>query len=97
MTHVGAARRAARSSWPSGCDRSSVTVRLLRPSSFHHRPTPSLVGPCPRGGSAARVLDLDHVGAEVAEQRGGERPGEQRRDVEDPEAFERRGRFGRHS
>ena len=37
---------------------------------------------------AARVLDLDHVGAEVAEHRGGERPGEEGGDVEDLESLE---------
>ena len=46
---VAASRR--RVSRPPGVDRSRVMVRLLRPSSFHHRPTPSLSGPWPREGS----------------------------------------------
>ena len=66
-------------------------MRLLRPSSFHHRPTPSLAGPWPREGSGLRgVLDLDHLGAEVAEHGGGERPGEEGGEVEDAEAVEGR-------
>src|SRR5215469_1295002 len=41
------------SSWPSDVDRSSVTVHLLRPSIFHHRPWPSFTCPCVRSGSPA--------------------------------------------
>ena len=74
-----------------------MTARLLREITFHHRPTPSFVAPVQPDGVAARVLDLDDVGAEVAEHRRGQRSGEQRRHVEDTEAFERRGWFGRHS
>ena len=43
-----------RTAAPASCDRSRVTVRLLRPSTFHHSPTPSLSGPCPRAGSGRR-------------------------------------------
>ena len=45
---------------------------------------------------AARVLDLDHVGAEVAQHRGGERPGEEGGDVEDLESLESACRRGSH-
>ena len=54
----------------------------------------------PRRTPGARVvaavgpLDLDHVGAEVAEQHGGERPGEHAREVRDEESVERRHRPG---
>ena len=39
------------SSWPSGVDRLSVTARLLRAITFHHRPCPSRFQPCVRAGS----------------------------------------------
>ena len=69
-----------------------MIVRLLRPSVFHHRSTPSRAGPCPRAGvGPARVLDLDDVGAEVTEERRGQRPGEQRRRVEDAQSGQRTG------
>ena len=42
-----------------------------------------------RGIGLAGVLDLDDVGAEVAEDRGGERAGEQGGDVDDPHPGER--------
>lgn len=43
-----------RISRPPGVERSSVMFRLLRPRSFHHRPTPSFDGPWPRDGSGLR-------------------------------------------
>lgn len=49
---------ASRISWPCGLDRSSVAVRLLRPSVFHHRPTPSLDAPCPRAASGWRGCSI---------------------------------------
>ncbi len=42
-----------------------------------------------RGVRFPRMLDLDHVGAEVAEEGGGEWPGEQGRDVEHAHAVQR--------
>lgn len=53
ITSVPAASRSS-TSRPPGVDRSRVRLRLLRPSSFHHRPMPSFVGPCPREGSGLR-------------------------------------------
>ena len=90
---AGSSRSARRRARPGGSssvralgpDRSRVTVRLLRPSVFHHR----LTVPAGRGRGrrpARRVLDLDDVGAEVAEERRRERSGEQRRGVDDPHA-----------
>src|SRR5437764_11141123 len=35
---------------------------------------------------AARRLDLDHLGAEVGEDRGGERPGHEHREIHHPDA-----------
>ena len=68
---------------PSGRERLMVTVRLLRPSVFHHRPTPSRDGPWVRAASGPRrVLDLDDVGTEVAEEGRRQRSGEQRRGVD---------------
>ena len=90
ITSAVAARR-RRVSRPPGVERSRVMVRLLRPSSFHHRPTPSFDGPWPRDGSGfVRVLDLDDLRAEVAEHGGGERAGEEGGEVEDAEAGEGR-------
>src|SRR5262249_3699647 len=40
---------------------------------------------------AARMLDLQHLGAEVAEQRRGERAGDDGREIDDPDALERAG------
>ena len=83
-----AASRSNRSA-PSGRDRLIVTVRLLRPSVFHHSPTPSL-GPVGAGGvRLGRMLDLHHLGTEVAEERRRQRPSEQRRRVDHPHARER--------
>src|SRR5437773_7635272 len=42
----------------------------------------------PGGIGLPRMLDLGHVRAEVAEERPGERAGEQRRDLDDAEALE---------
>src|SRR6266850_4471250 len=40
-------------------------------------------------GIAARLLDLDHLGAEVGEDRRGERPRHEHREVDDADAGER--------
>ena len=42
-------------------------------------------------GRAPRRLDLDDLGAHVAEQAPGERPGDQRADLDDPDAVQRAG------
>ena len=44
--------------------------------------------------AAARRLHLDHLGAEVGQDRGAERPGEEARQVEDADAGERAHRYG---
>src|SRR5262249_34837871 len=44
--------------------------------------------------AALRRLHLDHLGAEVAQDRGAERPGEEARQVEDTDAGERAHRQG---
>ena len=44
--------------------------------------------------AAARVLDLDHIGAEVAEDLAAQGAGEDGRDVEDPQALQWRGVLG---
>src|SRR6266581_1912007 len=43
----------------------------------------------PAPGIAARRLDLDHPGAEVGEDRGGERPRDEHREVHHPDTQER--------
>ncbi len=48
------------------------------------------------GVAASRVLDLDHVGSEVAQQRAGERPGHHVAEVEDANVRQRPGPVGRH-
>ena len=60
-------------------------------------PVAVLARPVPaRGIGPARVLELDHVRAEVAEQHPGERRREQRRRLDDPDPVERpRGHGGR--
>ena len=67
---VGPARPAAgRASRPSGCERSSVTSRLLRAERLEPEPDAVLARAVPaRGVGARRVLDLDHVRAVVAEE-----------------------------
>ena len=70
-------------------------MRLLRLISFHHSGTPSLAAAVAAHAVAGgRVLDLDHVGAEVAEDLAAQRPGEDRRDVEDPQSCQRGRRGG---
>lgn len=51
ITTSAVAASRSRVARPPGRDRSRVIARLLRPSTFHHRPTPSFAGPCPRDGS----------------------------------------------
>ena len=88
-TSARSARR-RKMSRPSGCERSSVTSRLLRPSVLNQSPTPSLRrAVAARRVGTARVLDLDHVRAVVAEQHPGERRGEERRRLDDADALER--------
>ena len=82
--------RSRKTSRASGDDRSSVTARLLRPIVFHHSPMPFLLWPWPRDASGrARVLDLDDVGAEVAQVRRRERAGKQGRRLDDLHTGER--------
>jgi hypothetical protein len=47
--------------------------------------------------AGARVLDLDHVGAVVAEDLAAQRSGQDRRHVEDAQTFERHPRTHRSS
>ena len=62
-------------------------MRLLRLISFHHSGTPSLLSAVPAHVVARdRVLDLDHVGAEVAQDLAAQGPGEDRRHVQNPNA-----------
>ena len=90
---AGAARRA-----PSGADRLSVTSRLLRPSTFHHRPTPSLPGPWPRDGSGWRGCSTLITSAPKSPRNGaGERPGEQRREFDDLDPVQRLRRADRRA
>ena len=64
-------------------------ARLLRVTIFHHSATPSLTAPQLRRRVAARVLDLDHVGAVVAQVHRGGGAREQRGAVEHPQARQR--------
>ena len=87
---VGCRRRA----WPSaarpGSDlRSSTTERLPRLSGTKKRPTPARDRHHLPVGVATRRLDLDHLGAELGEQRPGERPGHVLRHLDHAHALER--------
>ena len=64
-------------------------MRLLRLISFHHSGTPSLLRPWPRMLSPGRMLDLDHVRAEVTEDLAAQRSGEDRGHVQDPQSCQR--------
>ena len=73
------AARSAAISWPSGSRRLSATRALV---AGQDRPPQAVVvvsqpAPVAHRVAVARRLDLDHVGAEVAQQRAGERAGEQ--------------------
>ena len=82
-TAAGPRRRAA-------SDRSSVDRALVAAERLPPQVDAVLRGSVAAGGvGPRRVLDLDDVGAEVAEERRGQRPGEQRRRVDDAEAGER--------
>ena len=66
---------------------------LLRDCTGHHNDAALVAGLAPlaqRVGLAGR-LDLDHLGAHVAEQPAGERAGEQRPELDHPHARERAG------
>ena len=82
---------------PGSVRRSIATDRLLRAMAGHQRLRPSTVTPHPRIGSpvpgGSTLIDL---GAEVAEQLAGERTGDERAELEDAQAGERRagGRIG---
>ena len=93
-------RRPARAAAPAppGVPRSSVIARLLRAITFHHRPWPSAVPAVRAGRVAVRVLDLEDVGADVAEQHRRDRRGVDGADVEHLDPVERAaspGRVGR--
>ena len=67
-----------------------MIVRLLRAEAGPPQGDAVLAGPWVRAGSAlAGVLDLEDVGAVVAEDRGGQRAGEQGGDVDDPDPGQR--------
>ena len=82
-----------RMSWPSACRRSSVMAFLLRATTGHQSDLPCglLAAPVPHRVALARRLDLDHLGAEVAEQLAAERAREQRAEF-DARAARRAGR-----
>ena len=76
---------------PRSVRRSIATDCLLRAIAGHQRLRPSTVTPHPRIGSPVPGrLDLDHLGAEVTEQLAGERSGDERAELEDAQARERR-------
>ena len=90
---VAASRR--NRSWPSGCaqvERDALAAAALDRPEQRVRPSssPSTNGPISRMKSPrAGLLDLDDLGALLAEQPGAERRGDARAEVEDPEAGER--------
>ena len=84
--HIGLGGQARNTSAPSGSPRYSPMQRLLRDTIFHHSPWPSsgrAVGP--EGVAALGVLDLDHVGAVVAEDLGAQGSGQHGGEVDDPQ------------
>ena len=60
------ATRPSASSRPRGCERSSVTLRLLRPTSAHQSPTPSRSGPSTRSASPRGCSTFIDLGAVIA-------------------------------
>ena len=88
-----AMRRAA--SCPRGSRRSIATERLLRAIAGHHRLRPSTAhAVAPHDVADVGRLDLDDVGAEVTEHLARERPGDERAELEDAHARERRAAGG---
>jgi hypothetical protein len=79
----------------AGSFRSSATERLLRDCTCHQTEVPSLSSRHLRSGSPAPGgFDLDHVGAEIRQRLGRERPGDQLPKFEDLEAGKRAGGRG---
>ena len=67
--------------------RSIATDRLLRAIAGHQRLRPSIEhAPPPHRVAGPGRLDLDHLGAEIAEQLTGERAGDERAELEDAQA-----------
>ncbi len=93
--HVGVAASSRNTSWPSGVREHQRDALLV--AAEHLPPQPDAVRAAAVGarGVAARVLDLDHLGAEVAEQRRGQRAREEGGDVEDLQSGECAGLVGR--
>ena len=81
VTTCDAATSRVISAWPWGSLRSHVIDFLLRAEAAQ------IV-------ADARLLDLDHLGAEFAEERRAERRGQIRREIEHDHAGERPGRIG---
>ena len=86
---VGDAAGAARPRRPA-CDRSRVMAALVAAEHLPPQPDAVLAGPCPRAGSGRRGCSTLTTSAPKSPRiRRGERAGEQRRDVEDPEPGQR--------
>ena len=88
ITTSASAARVRKTSCPSGDERLSVIGLLVAAEHLPPEADAVALGAVGARRVAARVLDLDHVGAVVAQHRGGERPGEEGGDVEDLESLE---------
>ena len=77
--------------WPSGCRRSSVMAFLLRPMTGHHTEgcAARLRAPMAHGIALAGRLDLDDLGAHVAEQLPAEGTCDERAELEHSKVGER--------
>ena len=77
--------------WPSGERRLHVTDFLLRATTGHHKDFPcGFSRPhCRIGSPRPGILDLDHLGAEVAQQLPAERAGQQLPQFDDTQVVQR--------